>query len=685
MNLSIVKTILFKEMVDTLRDKRTLVAMVGIPIVLYPLIVILSSQIAIVQLNRLEETSSKVAVIADEPAAVENWLASIELVQVESTGDPRADLEAGNLDAVVAVEGPVGDTLDHGGTVALRIEYDITESASRKAAGRVFDGLIEKRNAILKERLDDEGLEESFARPLDIEQDNVAPPSKQTGSVLGMILPMIIVVMLGAGAFYPAIDLTAGEKERGTFETLLSTPTSKIDIVAGKFLTVFLLCMFTGLLNLASMSATLLFQFSQLLEHANRDGRFQEIEIASLSFESVLAIFLVLVPLAFFISAVMMTISVFARNFKEAQNFVTPFFIAILLPAGMSAIPDIELSRATQFVPIGNAALLFRDLMTGEATIEMVFLVFVCTAVYAALAIVIASWIFQREEVILAEDRGIPLTLRRDEFTPQSVPTPGAAFGLFAVVLLLIFYGGTYAQSKNIHAGLAITEYAIILAPVLLFLWFVRIDLRSALNLRVPRPGAALGTVFIAPAWVVLVIQIGIWHDSFMPVPKEAMDAFFTDLVSIADTTTGLLVLLFLIALSPAICEEALFRGALLSSLRNRIPNWAVILTLGIAFGLFHLSIYRFIVTGASGLVLTYVALRARSIYPACFAHFVINASAILVQMGKAPQQVLDMLENVEAENVGLPFPLLAAALAVFIVGVAIVEVEDRVMKDPGL
>jgi len=227
--------------------------------------------------------------------------------------------------------------------------------------------------------------------------------------------------------------------------------------------------------------------------------------------QTLLVIAIILVPLAFFISSVMMGVSLLARSFKEAQNYVTPFFIALILPASFGALPEVELTEITQFIPVANVTLLFRDLLVGKATFEAGFVVFVTTVVYAALGLVAATSLFQREEVILSREGGMPLTLDRRVYPPRDVPSVGMAFGLFTFVMLLIFYVGSTAQLWDIHYGLLITLYGLILIPVCAVLAYTRVNLRTALNLRLPRPGAALGTLILTPAAVLMTLQIGVW------------------------------------------------------------------------------------------------------------------------------------------------------------------------------
>ena len=677
MNLSIVKTIFLKEMLDTFRDKRTMIAMVGLPIILYPVLFITAAQVSILQQTKTNETVSRAAIQGSTTERMTTWIADLEQVDQVDNPEARAALDAGDLDAILIVTDDFEDILASDGSAPLKILYDATEGPSREAQRRLVDGLVDLRKELLTERLLTEDLETTFALPLDITTDNIAPPSKSTGSILGMILPLIMVVMLGIGAFYPAVDLTAGEKERGTFETLLSTPTSKLEIIAGKFLTVFALSMFTGLLNLASMVITLMFQLNQLLAQQPDNGDFilGWIEIPP---SSILAMGIVLIPMAFFISAVMMTVALLARSFKEAQNYVSPVFIAILLPASAVSIPGIELNNATQFIPIANVSLLFRDLLTGKASLDMFFVVFICTAIYAMLALVIAAWMFQREDVILSEDSGVPLTLNRNLFTPASTPTLGTALGIFAVVMMLIFYAGSYAQGRDLHSGLLITQYLIILLPVVGILWFIKVNIKEALNLRRAPGGAWLGTALMAPAWLLIILQIGVYHNRILPAPKE-FAALSADLFTIGDGgPLAVLALLFIIGVSPAICEEVLFRGVLVSGLRKRMPSWAVILTVGLLFGLFHLSVHKVVTTGLSGVFFTYLAVCTGSIFLPMLAHFTLNGLAVLIEMGYIPTFVINYLENNAIEEQGLPLWVVAAAVVVFIVGAIFLEQSVR-------
>ncbi len=673
MQAKIVATIFRKEMLDMLRDKRTLVAMLGIPIVLYPLLFIFGSQAFMVQQSRVEDNASIIAIDNAEADTVRGWFTTHEMVTVVSSSDPEADLLSGKVDAVLGIDHTIDDVLAAGGTLPIEIRYDESEGSSREAVRRLIDALNARYDTILEERLQTVDIEKEFVDPLDISRKNVAPPSKTTGMLLGSLLPLIMIVMVGVGAFYPAIDLTAGEKERGTFETLLSTPTRTIEIVYGKFFAVFALALLTGLLNLISMVLTLYVQLNQLQQQ-------MDFIVLRIDPRSIIAFVLVMIPLAFLISAIMMSVAVLARGFREGQNMLTPFLMGLLFPAGFAAIPDARLTSSTQFIPIANVALLFKDLMTDRASMQDIFAVLMSTVGYALLALLLASRIFQREEVILSEERGMPFPFRRGEIKPRNVPTPGMVVFLFSICMLLFFYGGTPLQAAlGIH-GVYINLWIMFLLPTILLLVSTRVRLTTALNLRAPRALAWPAVLLICAGWIVIVLQLGAWHDALLPMPEMLVEEVNKIMQF---ETTPIALLLFAIAISPAICEEVLFRGAILSGLRGKMPVWILLPLVGMLFGAAHVSVYKFLVTSASGVVLTYLVWRSGSIFTSMLAHAIINAGLLMVQFGVSygtylPDSVSKFLQETVIDQGQFPIWTLAVAAGFFAAGVVVMETAYR-------
>ncbi|MFO7974413.1 MAG: ABC transporter permease subunit/CPBP intramembrane protease [Candidatus Hydrogenedentota bacterium] len=669
MKLRTVGAIFRKELLVMLRDKRTLIAMIGIPVILYPALLIISSQAAMIHLSSVEQSISCVTIKAEEDTTVARWIEGLPRMNLVETDEPEKALLEGDVDAVVVVKHSARKVLDEGGSLLIVIEYDSTQPRSREAAQRLNKGLSAAQDRLLEDRLAEVKLPLEFVTPLKIEEVNIAPAARIVGTLLAVMLPLIMVLMVGVGAFYPAVDLTAGEKERGTFETLLSTPATKFEIVCGKFLTVFCISMLTGLLNLASMAMTFTFHLSDLLTKLQVSPDKTPVEFPLLT--AILMVFL-LMPLALFVSALMMSVAVLARTFKEAQNYVTPFFLVITIPAGLAGMPGLELGSVLQFVPIVNIGLLFRDLLTGRAVPHTVFSVLLSTGIYALLSLVFATWLFQREDVILSEEKGLPLTLRRSRLQQRREPTPGMAMTLFTVILLLIFYLGVYVQSRDILSGLLITEWLLIALPTVAVLWYARVDLLDALHLRAFRVDGALASLLIGLAWLVLAFQLGIWHSDVLPMPEEMAKEY---LHALRLDEANLFVLLAVVALSPAICEELLFRGTILSSVEKRMPAWVVIPLVGILFGIFHISVYRVVLTGLTGMVLTYLVWRTRSLWNGMLMHFLFNGTAVLVASDKVRERLADTIENLTRGQAGLPWWLIGVAASLMAAGIAYLHI----------
>jgi membrane protease YdiL (CAAX protease family) len=193
------------------------------------------------------------------------------------------------------------------------------------------------------------------------------------------------------------------------------------------------------------------------------------------------------------------------------------------------------------------------------------------------------------------------------------------------------------------------------------------VDLLSALHLRAFRIDGALATAVIALSWLVLAFQLGLWHSNVLPMPED-MAKQYLQLIHLEDTS--LVVLLAVIAVSPAICEEILFRGAILSGLEKRLPAWLLIPVVGLLFGAFHLSIYRVLLTGLTGMVLTYVVWRTRSLWNGILLHCLFNASAVLMASERLPEKLLTGLRNLSAAQAGLPWWLIGLAASAMSAGI---------------
>jgi ABC-type Na+ efflux pump permease subunit len=204
-----------------------------------------------------------------------------------------------------------------------------------------------------------------------------------------VLVPLILILMTITGAVYPAIDLTAGERERGTLEILMAAPVPRLSLLLAKYVAVLTVAMLTALVNLGSMSLTL--WVSGLGPRLfGMDG---------LSLLLLVEIFLLLLLFAAFFSAVLLALTSFARSFKEAQAYLIPLMLLALVPGVLSLVPDLPLAGPLVLVPLLNIVLLARDLLLGKAEVLSAVLVVASTVVYALAAVAVAAAIFGAQAV----------------------------------------------------------------------------------------------------------------------------------------------------------------------------------------------------------------------------------------------------------------------------------------------
>lgn len=735
-----------KELVDLLRDHRTLAAMIIVPIVMYPLLMVGSIQAVTSQRGKLEEEHIVVGGLDDEeqrdmlravqvfsermreireaeekaseagPGAAEamGTPPSIGMVvgdgKDESVGvkgadrpgtgrgaippapDPGEDAEPKARDADeylfnwlsfrdeeavkkavqgrlihigIIFQGPMVDRPDR--QISAKIYYDKENARSQIHAMRVNDMIADAAELWMRERVKRLGLPPTFLEPFKVEMGDLSSP----GSILGQIVPLILVLMTVTGAIYPAIDVTAGERERGTLETLMACPVPIVHLIIGKFLVVTTIAILGATLNLASISATVFF------------GGFNEIIFApgaGLPYAELGLILLCLVPFAVLMSSIMLAVCSFARTFKEAQNYVTPVIIAVLVPGGLAAMPTTELTGAMAVMPVGNMVLLAREMLSGAPIGWGAFLLILGSNVlYAAAAVALATRIFGQESVVFSDSVSLAGALNRRRIRPSLRPSPTLVLITAALLFPLWFHlqnalqrmmgGGGGSMADTIRRTNAAMPVLFVIVPLALA-WYWKIDWREGLLLRAPRPIALLAALFFGASTWLLAREAGALQQALIPPPS-----FLVEMDNALRGAFGAFSLpeaLLLFALIPALSEECLFRGFLLQGLRggrreshygSRRGGVAAILFSALLFAAFHFLFYRFPITFLLGLLLGALALRSGSLWPGVLVHFMHNG---LTTLGAFPT-MQPYFERLAGPEKGLltasPLVLGAAAL----------------------
>ena len=388
-----------KELTDSLRDRRTVLSMIAVPILLMPVLTIGLGIVSVLLFGRalLEVPAVMILGGEDSPAVLAALHALPEIRIVPARPDYAQEISDKRIRAAVEIPRDFDAAVARGDAVTVRIDMYQGELKSGFGVDRVQKFFTDYRDAVVRQRLQARRLPARLAAPFAIEQKNVVPPEKVGGQLIGGLVPYFIILLCLTGAMYPAIDLTAGEKERGTIETILCSPVSRVHLVLGKFLMVLTASLFTALLAILSMSMT--FAAGKII--LARMSPVNDMGLTlSISVKAVTWVFIMIVPLAVLLSASLLAIALFAKSYKEAQSYLSPLTVFVILPAVVSILPGVDLNAGLSLIPVLNTSLVSKEIVAGTYPWMYMALIFGSSCVYAAAALAVAIHLFQREDVL---------------------------------------------------------------------------------------------------------------------------------------------------------------------------------------------------------------------------------------------------------------------------------------------
>lgn len=700
-------TVYRKELTETLRDRRTLMAMVFVPVILYPILMVVLMQALSSEKGRQEE--SEYAIVVPNEAH-RQWLESIlhrEDAEVHAEqraldaaakvlGEPMAEpsgraafrtqLGSKQIHVVVADDpGKIWDLVAtgqvHGGVIVrpdpvpngepdpnrvVQILYSDTNPLSEVIYRQLNFILSNESDRIVRDRVTKLAGSSAVLSPIMTTNLSVTSPDKQFSKVLALIVPFLLVTMTVTGAMYPAIDLTAGERERGTLETLAVSPVPVGQIVAGKFGVIVTIAMVTTALNLGSMTAVIQFSgiaklmgapnsasaaieeieaeqvvrtepvppgSSAALQRENM-GRRQALEQETsrrAGFVTTAApiVLLAMIPFAVLFGGVMLAVCSFAKSFKEAQNYMMPVMMSAIVPAMVvSYMPTIELQGPLMATPVANVVLLMRELFLGNFRIDAVVIVLLSTCLYAAAAVAMATRIYGNEAVLFNDVGSYKTLLLRKFMRPQRVPSAAFALLTLALIFPVNFFmqtsiAGDGSEWTAVCRALVVTQVGLFLGAVVFLAWYAKLNLRETFSLRMPSVTHWLATLFV----IVGVVPFSATIQQFLyaTFPPTAQMQEMMHVQSQLLSRIPFWVTIVVLSVLPAICEEFAFRGLLLSGLRNQLGRWQSIMLVGVIFGAFHIYVHKIPPIAIMGMLLAYVCLQTGSIWPGVLIHLANN------------------------------------------------------------
>lgn len=632
MRIKIIKEIFKKEILDIVRDRKSIFMMIVVPILLYPIIMVLLMGIMNSSINKMtSETitlglssapNAEFVEIVDNENSIrekEDTLGNIEIKT--NIKDYKRELEKGEIDAYID-----NSIKDNDYKVIINSASD--ESGIKSDA--IFDVMNKYKRKMSEREIEKHGLNsKQILEPIKYEKVDITNSAKKAGMLLGQVIPFILIIGVLFGSIYPAIDVMAGEKERGTLETLFSLPISNMELVIGKYMAVSASAILTSLLNIISMSCTLGYFmkaesiYNPSMVHINY----------SVLGGAVLITIVSVILFAQVVSALAMCVCSFAKTFKEAQNYITPLMLVIMVPAYISMIPNISLSRITATIPVVNISLLIKSVISLRANMKMVSLVLIVNLIFVLISLVLLSKIFNSEDILFGEKRNFKLIQSRSSIKEGSMPGISDGFMVYVLAFISLIYVSPILNMKLGIMGNTINQFIMAMIPVLVAI-YIKADFKKLFSIKKIK---LKDIIRAALTWFAGSLIMSIFVMILLKLFPDQMKVS-EQLNNIIKSSGGLFTQIILFALVPAICEETLFRGFILSAFRDKKTfgkknekhiMFAIVVS-GILFGIMHLDFIRIIPTSILGMVMAYNVYKSKSIFTSVGIHFFNNLLSVL-------------------------------------------------------
>ncbi len=694
MRRSHIKAVFLKELRETLRDRRSMIVMFGIPLVLYPLIFLGVAGLGMSRQKQISEHVDLVAVI--NPSAAPELFHRLEISKhmrlYTPSGDAREALADRRIDGVLILpDSAQQDALaSRPVTMTVLVDRSRTEAAviERRLNALLDDyerWILEQRvNGEIDAQLDAHGVprenatepstQSSIKRifsPIDRDVQDIASGRQRFGKLLSMLLPNILLLTGMLGAFFPAINATTTERENGTLETLLVSPVSRTELLLAKGSLVLITSLATAGLNLVSMSLVLWRTFSVMDTPALHD-----LQIPPLA---LLLTFVAVVPSLIFFSALVLSVGLFARNFREANSYATPVMLIPLISVAVS-IAEPQVTAGLLVTPVVSTTLIIREVLTGHAQAGAFILSFISSCCYAGLMVSAASRLFTNEQLVNPAWEPFSIGGLRRGLTRMRprLPAIDEAIALFAVTVLLLFYISPEFKKHGLLAAVYGNQLLLFVAPTALFALAGRWRIRETFSLNRVAPltlvaAAMLGIGLTPIATALSRLQSHFWPAD--PAQSEALAELFVLALRYHPVLT-----ISSVAILAGVCEELLYRGAILCAVRKSAKPLTAAVIAAALFAIAHLNLHGLPIRFALGTILGLLLLRTGSIYPAMIAHGCYDAAQLFMiwQYLKAdhwrtksdPTESLAILQKTDA--------LLIPAGVLLVVGAVLIILRSR-------
>ena len=394
--MNIIFSIFKKELTDVLRDRRTLFFMIVIPVIVMPLILIGSIKFQEYQSKKSDEKVLNIGLInKTSDSQIRDYLLDqkgVYLVEDIDLDSLELGIKNDSLQGGLYIHKNFINDISANAMGEVEVYYKSSDLMS-KAKNRIYNALDIYKNEVVSERLSEFNVDKGLLEPLDIINKDMSTKKETIGKAVGGLIPYMLVIFIFLGAMYPAIDLGAGEKERGSLETLLSSPATKFEITVGKLMVVSLAGMVSGLISVVGISAPFYFI-------GNIPDQIKSTVLEIISPFIIVSVIILMIPIAIFFASMLLSISFYARSFKEPQSLMGPLNIIIIVPLMLTLGPGIEIDHITALIPLINVGLLTKEILAGSA--QPIYFIETLSSLlfFAAIGIRFSVYWFNKENTI---------------------------------------------------------------------------------------------------------------------------------------------------------------------------------------------------------------------------------------------------------------------------------------------
>ncbi|MCA9791611.1 MAG: CPBP family intramembrane metalloprotease [Candidatus Eremiobacteraeota bacterium] len=634
MNWSTVWTVLYHELRMVFRDHRTIVLSVILPIGLMPILLMTAQAIHARRAGANSQPIYLYCLQGDPSPKLRQFLARrLNGREFKESLEDRAEqaLLRGDIDFILFAETtqetlereqkerpqatsaeekrPASEAHRLKGVPVIRIAFRADQDRSIRAYQEIREALTDIKAQVVEEHLANQGFFIPKRGLFVVEEHNLATNAEVTGAMLGPYMTAFVVLLLLGGGSVAAMDILAGEKERGSMETLLTSAARREEIVLAKQLAVLAVA---GLIAIIQVVNVLFYVTFRLID---LPPTFR----LSIPPMGVFALLLVFGGLAALLAALLLAVSGRTSSYKEAQLIYFPVFVVCVVLALSGALPEVTSRSAICLMPVANTGIAVKEIFVGRYDWPFLLLGVVANLLMAAWLISYTTRMLTSEELV-TQGEGASSLDREEHFGSRVL----GWYGLMAAALLVI--------PPNVEPLAGLTGQVLFnqlvlfgLGPLLMIRAY-GLDFRKALAFRPFKPAVLLAVLLLIPSSQLAATGLGILIDKVLPMPRSMAEEM-AKLLLPENVSLGWLIVM--IAILPGIFEELAFRGLLLYGLRRRLRPLALALTVGLIFGLFHMSIYRILPTAFIGTLLTAVALLTGSIFPGMLAHVGNNALGV--------------------------------------------------------